>query len=436
MRMRKAKTVPGIALAIALMGAGTRLPAAALDPVLLGPGLWELDRDAFAAQVPSMGFQWVSQSRDSARSAAPGLTFAGQPVVEAVVRFASNRVSDVALSFYNRGDAGDLPMQEFERRVAETCARFDELAGGKGREVVTRQAVRADRKSKRMRWETQPSVYIVEWAYSRRQNAMLPEFLNAFLSPAGGARAGTLAGSQRVADVGRFSLQRRVVRTPEGDAYLGNVPMVDQGQKGYCAVAATERVMRYYGVAVNQHELAQRASTASGGGTDPASLIKALKSMTNVLGVRIKTLEDFQPEDLQERVHDYNRAAERQNQPEVLLPNAGVVNITDIYAQMNPDTFVKMRGRNRAQVERFSKMVKEKINAGYPVLWGVMLGLVEEQPALPQASGGHLRLLIGYNTRTQELLYTDSWGAGHELKRMPESEAYAITMTLHTIEPR
>jgi hypothetical protein len=46
-----------------------------------------------------------------------------------------------------------------------------------------------------------------------------------------------------------------------------------------------------------------------------------------------------------------------------------------------------------------------------------------------------MRLIIGYNTKTQEILYTDSWGEGHELKHMKADDAWTITSTLTVIEP-
>lgn len=38
-----------------------------------------------------------------------------------------------------------------------------------------------------------------------------------------------------------------------------------------------------------------------------------------------------------------------------------------------------------------------------------MLGIVHEKKA--QAGlGGHMRLIIGYNVKTSEMIYSDSWG--------------------------
>ena len=57
-----------------------------------------------------------------------------------------------------------------------------------------------------------------------------------------------------------------VKKLPNGDVLLETVPMVDQGQKGYCVVATAERVMRYYGVQVDEHELAELANSSATAG--------------------------------------------------------------------------------------------------------------------------------------------------------------------------
>ena len=46
-----------------------------------------------------------------------------------------------------------------------------------------------------------------------------------------------------------------------------------------------------------------------------------------------------------------------------------------------------------------------------------------------------MRLIVGYNAKTEEILYSDSWGAGHELKRMKADDAWTITTGLMTVEP-
>jgi hypothetical protein len=79
-------------------------------------------------------------------------------------------------------------------------------------------------------------------------------------------------------------------------------------------------------------------------------------------------------------------------------------------------------------------VVADVIEKGVPLMWSVQLGLFKEGD-LPQSFGGHMRLIIGYNPKTSEVLFSDSWGAAHALKRMPMDEARTMTTGLYYIEP-
>jgi hypothetical protein len=46
-----------------------------------------------------------------------------------------------------------------------------------------------------------------------------------------------------------------------------------------------------------------------------------------------------------------------------------------------------------------------------------------------------MRLIIGYNKQKEEVLFSDSWGAGHELKRLPLADAWTMTTGAMSIEP-
>ena len=54
---------------------------------------------------------------------------------------------------------------------------------------------------------------------------------------------------------------------------------------------------------------------------------------------------------------------------------------------------------------------------------------------LPLALTQHMRLIIGYNDKKKEVIYTDSWGAGHEKKRMPSDWAFVATHCLIALTP-
>lgn len=428
----------GVLLALLTASAAAAAP---LDPLLLSTNFWTQAPAQFMAAAPaSAGFRWLSDRHEAARAAAPDLTFLGLPVHEAVARCSETAVTEVDLSIFNRGDGGDIAESVFDARLAAVAAALQTHAG-RPREMAPPGPARAGRTVRVLLWETRQTYFRLEHARSRRRSddsggrVIQPEYATLSLRPLAGTRPSDLSGEDR-ADVSRSALRRRVVRTPDGGALLDSVPMVDQGQKGYCAVAAAERVMRYYGLAVDQHKLAQQAATASGGGTDPEALRRALHSMVGRLGLNLWTIETFTATDFTRLIADYNRAARKQKLPEIVLPTAGVIEMNEVYGRMDRPVFLAARTHNPGAVDRFGTKIEEKIAAGVPLVWGVVLGFVPETPALPQATGGHLRLLIGLNPKTREVLYTDSWGPGHELKRMNLANAYAITTCLFTLEPQ
>ena len=56
------------------------------------------------------------------------------------------------------------------------------------------------------------------------------------------------------------------------DVIINNIPMVDQGPKGYCAPATVERCMRFMGISADMYLLANIGKTSIGGGTSMKTL--------------------------------------------------------------------------------------------------------------------------------------------------------------------
>src|SRR5207253_6911303 len=111
-----------------------------------------------------------------------------------------------------------------------------------------------------------------------------------------------------------------------------------------------------------------------------------------------------------------------------------MIDVHAIYTTMDTDVLREARTKNESELNKFQREVQAHVDQGIPLLWSAMLGKVSE-PGIPQNAGGHMRLIIGYNTKSSEILYSDSWGPGHELKRMPAADAWTITTGVNTIEP-
>ena len=274
----------------------------------------------------------------------------------------------------------------------------------------------------------------LEWALGRDQRTALPEYLRVEILPAAVAAAQPKQPASLNPVVLRRELLRRVRREADGSASL-DVPMVDQGQKGYCAAASVARVMAYYGFDfLDQHQIASWAASDADRGTNEAML----KKISGVLHDRYKLVYSELPagkSDLQDLVKKYNREAKRQKRPEASYapaPGTRIVMADSIWAQFDPDLLRAARTSNQQANQIFFAAVKKSIDAGVPLVWSVMLGYVAENPPLPQARGGHMRLIIGY-TADKRILYSDSWGAGHERKSMSLEDAMTITTGLRSI---
>ena len=406
------------------------LPVRKLDELIAAPGFWDTTPDAFPAQGLTNGFEWTSGARESARSAYPRLTYLGMPVAEAVFWFDTNKLREAAFSLYNRGDQGPTNEAALNAMVATAVRNVSRLTGAKPSSSDIRGAGRLPKHV--TAWATPTLSYRLEWAatVSPETRAFRAEYVRLLIRPP--QKQATLVGvSQGVSTISAG--KRAIEKTPEGDVYLKDVPMVDQGPKGYCAVAATERVLRYFGTSVDQHQIAQLANTQQG--TDPESLKVALQRISRSLQIKLTEQQEFNVKTFLKMVDDYNAMARRKGAVDIKLPVSGTINVADVFAEMDPKVLAAARVRNPAAVGRFHDKAVQYVNKKIPLLWSVMLGIVPEKEVL-QAGGGHLRLIIGYNDKTREILYTDTWGAGHELKRMSVDDAYTITTALFTIEPR
>ncbi len=407
--------------------------AQSLDPLLATENLWALKQDEFLAAAGKVKFQWTSVTRDSARVAEKDLTAFGLPAVESVARFDGGKLNEIIVVLYARGDSGDLPKDKFDALVRTSADALTKATSVKftARGKDPTNAVKADG----LLWQTDKARYLLEYSFTKEVKPRIPyraEFVR--LEITAPEKKLSLLASATNTTRAKFSGPMHVKRdTTSGDVFIPDVPMVDQGQKGYCVVAATERVMRYYGTQVDENELAQVANTSTEGGTSSDAMIDALKKLSARLKVRVREIEKFDIKELLKLITDYNLAAKRAKSPPI--PDQGdIINVAAVYRAMNVDLLREVRTKNKSDLHRFQRSVQAHIDQGTPLLWTVNLGKVPE-PDIPQDAGGHMRLIIGYNTPKDEILYSDTWGAGHELKRMSATDAWTITNGTMSIEP-
>ncbi|HEY1049788.1 MAG TPA: C39 family peptidase, partial [Prosthecobacter sp.] len=357
--------------------------------------------DANGTQERPPQFEWLSASKERARFSRHMFTnvetqltmFGGAvKVEEAVVEFVSGKAARATVSFYNRGDSGDIQAAAFDhifKTVGQNLGRVTKVVPK--RQIVSSNAALP---VTGWMWSAPTAVALLEHnEYNTPGRPSKPEFLR--LKLAAPSQADWSMG-KLATGVQRMELQNRVMKKPDGDVFISGVPMVDQGNKGYCVAASCQRLFEYLRIPCDQHEMAKLVSIDAGSGANIATMQKSLAKIDGSFKVTFKAL-------------------------------------------VNPEVFYSASHKRRVSEKAFLSMVKEHTEKGIPLLWGLSLGERPEQPPLSsdgQVSGGHMRLIIGYNAARKQLLFTDSWGAGHELKRMEMVDAYDVTLGLYSMAPR
>ena len=442
-------------------------------------GFWKSDPVLFVKRHQDQGFNFTSNSREGADTRLDGaVTYQGIPVFETKVTFAEfGGIARVELVLF--ATAGTEAFQTIlmehggtmRRRVRKeksiTRDEFVDLVkrvrssltpeGGKPPQQVAQRTDKPNVVQKSQSWPKTaiPTAATLTWNYSqegRKDNTFEAGFVR--LTVDGPAR---LTAEGKKAAVGNANAAKgakkivdNVIHDPRGDVFIDNMPMVDQGQKGYCSAATSERVLRYYGVEVDEHEIAQAAGTTAEGGTSTLEM----KNSVQAIGRKYKlgtvvTYGDFEKPvgeriaSIVKEVANYNKVAKKLKKKEipdsVYITHRGTTTYYDPSAAdavMDPEVLrdMKANGPQKSKFVKFLKDIHQQIDKGIPLFWGVTLGTYPE-PEIPQSKGGHMRLIIGYNDKKREILYTDSWGAGHELKRMPADWAWTISHCLMYMKP-
>ena len=408
----------------------------ALDALVSAPDLWQTQRADFVEQHRDLGFSWISGARDRAESRSKDATLFGQPVCQVDADFQGDKLIGLTISIYNRGDAGNLEKGQWNTLVTRS---FNGLAAITGMQPVLQAQDASDAvKVTAVACQTPASKYLLQSSFTKevksRDIPFRAEFVRLQVAPADKPKS-FMAAALASASPPRaaFDGPSHVKKDASGDVRIETVPMVDQGMKGYCVVATAERVMRYYGVPADENELAELANSSASAGTSNDAMFNSLKKLSQRLRVKTRTIENMDVRQILDLIRDYNQHARRKRAPEI--PDQGsTLDVQAIYSAMKPEILKAARTHNKAVVDRFLQVVQDHIDQGIPVLWSVMLGIVPEARA-PKVISGHMRLIIGYDVGTGEILYSDSWGPGHELKRMAAADAWTITTSLNTIEP-
>ena len=353
-------------------------------------------------------FTWLSERKDRAifkRSPAQNITvnltiLDGKiPIEELIIDFEDGKFLGVTISIFNRGDGGQISDEEFTRRFTTT-----------GKHLGKQLAASPRKRNGNIRKGVMTDGYV--WSSPRGKAVLLcnpdvedhkkpqkKEFIRMRLAKKNAKGIYEAALKERSQATVRKSKLVANVRNNDGYVFITGLPMVDQGNKGYCVVASAQRLFEYYGIACDMHQLAQLAESDPDKGTNSLYINEQLGRIDYLFKTRFKCL---------------------------------AVSHQGTLVELKDNKFVGKEIPRRS----YDKFITSNIDKGIPLLWSMELGLKPEKPQInSQASGGHMRMIHGYNEAKNEIAFTDSWGADHEFKTMDADDAHEVTRGLYIMIP-
>ena len=207
-------------------------------------------------------------------------------------------------------------------------------------------------------------------------------------------------GRTRISDADLMARAKaNVERRPNGDVVIKEIPMVNQGPKGYCVPATWERVMRYMGIPADMYVLAMVGQSGAGGGTSLTALAAGARETVLAAGRKLETAS-FKPEPA--LVAKYIDRG---------LPIIWSMSSTDEYNKL-ADERTRARGQ-AADGPAWKKTLAE--------------GRKGQKPLKAEREKGHVCMIIGYNKETGEVAVSDSWGAHFEERWILGVEATQVS---------
>ena len=184
-------------------------------------------------------------------------------------------------------------------------------------------------------------------------------------------------------------------KRPNGDVVIGDIPMVDQGPKGYCAPATAERAMRYLGVPADMYILANAGNSGFGGGTNVDALLEGIAPQ---IRNKRRSFDSWKSELKLKEIAKYI--------------DKGVPLMWTLCSTSKFNETANQRTKDRKNITDWAA-------------WKTKVTAESASNSLPKDKDtAHIVLIIGYNKDTNEIAFSDSWGERYKERwiTLPEAE--------------
>lgn len=385
-------------------------------------------------------FKWINSDKSKAIytdvAQEESIFFLDEKIVEVILEFKNDKFFKTEISLFNKGDLKEnISSDEFSKKVDYLENKISNWQSVKAEDL--KEQFLLGNKINRKIWNNKPYLTILTWSSSGNSKRT---FVGEYIKLSIAAYQDNFDEKSLECEMKtQKSLKKLISKTDDGGIFIDNIPMVDQGRKGYCVAAASARVIQYYGLTnVDQHLIAQLCESSTTG-TKRSIFAKNLKRLGFKFGVRFKEYYLMESRDFIKMLDKHNKFIKKGDRKIEYASKVAFYPFEQILSNIQKSivTFkeYKLKKEKGDYNRKFLRNIRDSIDDGIPIIWSVSLGLIEEGK-LPQSFGGHMRLIIGYNDKTKEVYYSDSWGAKHEFKKMDYGDAWVMTKGIFAFIPR
>lgn len=391
--------------------------------------LWSLNPGKFKTTFgsPEM-YKWKSPLKNillyTSNGAGNKLLFFDQAIGKANFNFKSKQLQGISLTLAKSNDLTDKETYlEHVANIKEQILGLGKLGAPKVRKKTAKGRCRYT-----YSWRS-PEYYItLKSSYSiNSKKSFSPGYIKFYIFRRFAIT--TPIGKDEPASEKTTKLNPNIKTDDKGDRYL-KVPMIKESSPKECVTVCAKRIFAYYKTAPKDRSWTRISENMKLNVKSAKGLKQIYASFANECRCSVKKLvttnifDDFNS--IIKFIRDYNTQAAKMKKSRI--DSFKINSFSKLLGVMDEEVLIKARNNPR-KIKEFKDKICKEIDAAKPVLWVVFLGVVKEETE-PPATGGHVRLIVGYNPKTNEIIYSDNWGKAHKLKKMSWEKAWTMTLSV------
>lgn len=400
--------------------------------------LWTMAPDTFKTSFGSPEiYKWESALKNvliyRSKGADTKLLFFEQEISKADFKFKSKQLQAISLTLAKSDDLSDKKTYlEHVANLKEQIAKLSKIGSSKERKRKTRGAYRCT-------YSWRPPEYYISLKSSYTNNSKKTFKAGtikfsifrrvAFSAPDKEDEISQETSTGASYEDAIKAINSKISTTDKGDRYL-SVPMLIDGTPEECIVSSVKRIYLYNKKKMPAKFWAEVKKKLRLKAKSSKALQRIFNDISREVDCRTKrliTVRDFDDFNaIISFVRRYNKQAKKDKKSKI--DPFKINSLNKLVRVMDEEILLKIRN-NAKNIANFKDKVCKEIDAEKPVIWVVFIGIIKENPKTLISAGGHVRLIIGYNSKTNEVIYSDSWGKGHERKKMSWEKAWAMTLS-------